>query len=255
MAGESQKVSDQHWDALVFGATGYTGEAVVRHLCARGLSVVAHIRPESKSRGRLENQFTKQGAAISVTPWRRMELEALLGDVRPQVIFTLLGTTKSRQREAKACGADPAHFSYDAVDYGLTQLVLELALNSEGLKRFVYLSSHGVGGGARGKYLGARWNLEANLMKSPIPYSIFRPAVITGDDRIESRPAERMAGKLGDCLFSGMAKIGFQGLGSYRSLTSDQLASALVAAAFDASFENRIVSVGDIHSLVAGLVR
>ena len=255
MAGEHQKVSDQPWDALVFGATGYTGEAVVGHLRARDLRVVAHIRPESKSRVRIEHKFTKQGAAIAVTPWRRMELEALLADVRPRVIFALLGTTKARQRQAKSFGDDPAHFSYDAVDYGLTQVVLELALNSKGLKRFVYLSSHGVGPGARGKYLGARWSLETNLMNSCIPYSIFRPAVITGDDRIESRPAERMAGKLGDCLFSGMAKIGFQRLGRYRSLTSSHLAGALVTAAFDARFENRTVSVGDIHSMVATLVR
>ena len=51
--------------AFVAGATGYTGREVVRLLAERGIETYAHIRPDSKSRARFEQQFTALESAMA----------------------------------------------------------------------------------------------------------------------------------------------------------------------------------------------
>jgi uncharacterized protein YbjT (DUF2867 family) len=213
--------------AFVAGATGYTGRAVVRALAARGVSAVAHVRPDSPRLADWRARFA--GAAeVDATPWDAAALAGTLARLRPAVVFALLGTT--RARAGREGIADP----YETVDYGLTRLLLDAALASGARPRFVYLSAVGVGPRARGGYLAVRWRFEQELRASGLPYVIARPSFITGPDREEHRPAERAGAAAADLLLGAAGALGARRLRDrYRSVTADALAAALVRLALD----------------------
>lgn len=216
--------------AFVAGATGYTGREVVKLLGEEGFSTIAHIRPDSKRLDEWRRHFVHQGAIVDSTPWQEKAMTETLAHLRPDTIFSLLGTTRSRGE------------SYDAVDYGLTALLIRSTLQADLKPRFIYLSATGVNPKARGAYLQTRWKTEQELIASGLPYTIARPSFITGSDRDENRPLERWSALLTDTLLI-MANI----LGAhhiyrrYRSTTNTILARALVRQAQNLDFKNQII--------------
>ena len=173
--------------AFVAGATGYTGQALVDELRARGVHTIAHVRPDSAALPHCRRQFEALGAAVDTTAWTEPAMAATLRRHQPHAVFALLGTTRARMRTSG--GTD----SYETVDYGLTALLLRAMLEAAPAARFIYLSAVGVGPSARGAYLRVRWRFEQELRASGAAWTIARPAVITGH-RPESRPLERIAG-------------------------------------------------------------
>lgn len=221
--------------AFVAGATGYTGRAVVRELLERGLHAVAHIRPDSPSLARWRARFGELGAEVDTTPWDEGALRARLQTLRPALVFALLGTTRARMRQD--------HASYETVDYGLTALLIRAAAAVQPLPKFVYLSSMGVGPGARGSYLAARARAEEELRASGLPYLIARPSFITGEDRDEERPLERGAAKVANGLLSVLGHLGARELRDrYRSTDAAGLARALVGFGLDSAAVNEVLS-------------
>jgi uncharacterized protein YbjT (DUF2867 family) len=184
---------------FVAGATGYTGQALVTELRRRRVDVVAHIRPDSAQLGQWEQRFAAEGARISTAPWDDDAMTAALAEVRPAAVFALLGTTRARMRTS----ARGAATSYEAVDYGLSALLLRATRRAAPDAHFIYLSSIGVGPRARGAYLQVRWRMEQELRASGIQHTIVRPAFISGPDRSERRPLERV----GASLTSGVLRI------------------------------------------------
>src|SRR5690606_27996331 len=110
--------------AFVAGATGYTGQALVRELRARGIHTVAHVRPDSTALPQWRGEFEPLGAVVDTTAWTAPAMTAALRRHQPQAVFALLGTTRARMR--KSDGAD----SYETVDYGLTSLLLHAMLDA-----------------------------------------------------------------------------------------------------------------------------
>lgn len=143
---------DPSRSAFVAGATGYTGRAVVETLRARGVAVTAHVRPGSPRLETLGDSFRDVGASVDTTPWDRHALASRLTELRPDVVFALLGITRAgAAREKKRTGVEP---SYETIDYGLTVLLLD-AISDAGLSpRFVYLSSLGTSATASGSTCG-----------------------------------------------------------------------------------------------------
>ena len=232
--------------AWVAGAPGYTGHEVVRALRERGVSVHAHVRPDSSRLAEWSDRFTALGAQVEATPWTDDDQIAALARVRPTMVFALLGTTQRRARAAAQAGAPAA--DYAAVDVGLTLMLLRAALAAGTRPRFVYLSSLGVGPDARGAYLQARWQVEEALRASGLPFTIARPSFITGPDREESRPAERIASIVGDAALGALALVGARRLHArYRSNTAQGLARALVRLAADPAAEGKVVLAEDLH--------
>lgn len=229
--------------AFVAGATGYTGRAVVSSLIANGAEAIAHVRPDSTALARWRDRFGTLGAEVDTTPWVEGELVATLGRLRPTHIFALLGTTKKRARTDKASGSDAAA-DYEAVDYGLTAMLLRAAVKCGRSPHFTYLSSIGAKATTRNEYLRVRGRIEAELTLSGLPYLIARPSFITGDDREERRPAERMGAKVADGLLNAIAPLGAGRLRDrYASMTGTQLADSLVRLAL-ASPRGRVVADG-----------
>jgi len=225
--------------AFVAGATGYTGRAVVGALVSAGVETWAHVRPDSS---RLENwreRFEALGAQVDTTPWDAQALETRLTALKPDAVFGCLGTTKKRIARETAQGRPS---SYQTVDYGLTVMLHTAAQACGSNPRFVYVSSAGAKPGGEGSYLGARWAVEQTLNASHLPYTIARPSFITGRDRDEDRPAERLGAAMSDGMLRLVGALGAKSLRDrYLSTTNTTLGAVLARLAFEPDAAGKIV--------------
>lgn len=163
-------------------------------------------------------------------------MRATLPRCAPTVIYALLGTTRAR-------GGD-----YQSVDYGLTALLLRAARSAAPDARFVYLSSIGVGPSARGEYLQVRWRFEQELRASGQPWTIARPSLITGPDRAESRPAERIAAAVVDPLLRLARTLGAHDVHDrYASMTAVELARGLADAGLRDDAASQVLDAADLR--------
>lgn len=218
--------------AFVAGATGYTGREVVRWLSKEGIKTYAHVRPDSPQLGEWERSFKKMGVRTDITPWEPAAFAQTLHQLKPEFIFSLLGTTRARMKQEK-------NTNYESIDYGLTHLLLQACLSLNPKPEFIYLSAVGVGPKARGDYLKVRWKMEEEIRKSGLHYVMARPSFITGSDRDDDRPLERYGSWIIDQTLGIAGKMGFQKLNErYRSTTNTILAKALVMAALNPALKN-----------------
>ena len=229
--------------AFVAGATGYTGRAVVASLIANGAEAIAHVRPDSGALEKWRDRFGTLGAEVDTTPWRENEMLATITRLRPTHIFAVLGTTKKRARNAKAAGSKSPE-DYEAIDYGLTAMLLRAAVDSGLMPHITYLSAIGATVKSRNDYVRVRGQVQAELMVSGLPYLIAQPSFITGADRDEPRPLERHAATIADGLLKAVAAVGGGRLRDrYGSMTGSELADSLVRLAL-ASPRGRVVADG-----------
>lgn len=231
--------------AFVAGATGYVGKAVVRLLVERGVETLAHVRPDSSRLVEHIELFESVGAIVDTTPWEQEAMSQRFRAFQPHFVFGCLGTTAARRRASSA----PENETYEAVDYGLTALLVRASAAQETKPRFVYLSSAGTGASTGSAYLLARFKAETAIQKAELPYTIARPAIISGTNREEDRPAERFGAVVGDALLGVAAAVG---LGSLRdkwaSMTNVQLATAMVDLALSSDGLNRIVDARELRA-------
>ena len=235
--------------AFVAGATGYTGRAVVEELRRRGVATVAHVRPGSSSLDEVQPRFEATGADIDLTPWEPDPMEATLRRVGPGVVFSLLGTTR---KQARSEGLE-AEEGYRRVDYGLTSLLIDAAVASGCRPRFVYLSAIGAdpeSPDAGNAYVRARSRAEAKLGDSGLSYTVVRPSFVTGSDRRESRPLERIGAVTADALLAAAALLGGRGVRDrYASMDAATLARALVTAALDPACAGRTLDAAELRAV------
>ena len=230
---------NKHARAFVVGATGYTGQAVVARLRALGVETYAHIRPDSPRLARRQSAFEALGAAVDVTPWAQDAMNARLAELRPTLVFGLLGVTRSgAKREARERGT--ARATYESVDVALTLMAARAAAAVEPAPRFVYLSSLGAGPHTANTYLKARWTTEQAIEALGLPFTVARPCFITGADR-EGRTVEKVGGMAANALVGALGALGAgRTARRYRSRTSQDLAAALVRLALDPDAEGRV---------------
>lgn len=228
--------------AFVTGATGYTGRAVVRILCQRDVNTVAHIRPGSSRRDTYTEYFSELGADIDCTPWEAGAMTETVARISPDIVFFLVGTTRARDKKSD----DDA--GYEAVDYGLLQLLVDACTAAgDASPRFIYLSAMGVKKGALTAYYRARYRAEEAVKDSGLPYVIARPAMITGSDRLESRPTETLGAFFTDAASTALRVVGARRLADrYRSIDANELATSLIDLALDDEATNQIVESEDL---------
>lgn len=233
---------------LVFGATGYTGRFVVENACARGVSVVAHIRPGSPRAQTVGRTLTARGARLAEVPWAAEAISALVRAEAPTHVFCLLGITKAgARREGARTGTTP---SYAQVDTGYTQLVVDACGTVEPLPRLVYLSSLGADTPRGNAYLGARHAVEQALAASSVPYTIVRPSFISGADRDEQRTGERLGSVVADV---GLGLLGALGAKTtrdrYATVSGTDLGRMLVTVALADDRARTAVDMVDLRAL------
>lgn len=229
--------------AFVAGATGYTGREVVRALVEQGAHTVAHVRPDSSQLEAWRDRFAALSVEVDTTAWDPEPMAATLRRLAPTHVFSLLGTTRAR---AKAEGM-AARAAYERIDYGLTALLIDAAAEAGSKPRFVYLSAVGVGPRSRNPYVRARWRAEEHLRASGLPWTIARPSFITGSDRDDARPLERIGAAMGDGMLAIAGALGATRLRDrYHSTRNTELARVLVRVALDPSFVDAVVHGEDL---------
>jgi uncharacterized protein YbjT (DUF2867 family) len=233
--------------AFVAGATGYTGREVVRQLRLRGDDVVAHVRPDSTSLAEWTSRFRASGATVDSTPWQQDAISESIARIQPDTIFALLGTTRARASRAAEQGriAD-----YETVDYSMTHMLIEAARAAVTSATIVYLSAFGANADSRNEYLRVRGRIERELSASGLRFIAARPLFVSGTDRIERRPTERIGAVVSDGV---LQVIGWLGGGRvrdrYRSITGPRLARALILAATDPHLSNATLEAADLQRL------
>jgi len=220
--------------AFVAGATGYTGQSVVELLLDQDVTVAAHIRPNSTRRAEFTSSFRSQGATVVSCAWDLEAITKELVTLQPDLVFCLIGTTRSRARREGLSGD-----IYELVDYSLSSILIQAAQACGSQPKFIYLSSMGVAGRApRSPYLLARYKVERELRESGLPWVAARPSFITGD-RVEARPMESAgAAVLNACLSAATVMGASRWASRYRSQTGRELATALVSLAMDPAVTN-----------------
>ena len=232
--------------AFIAGATGYTGRHVAERLAREGVRTIAHVRPDSPALGSWTARFSAAGAETDATPWTDDEMARTMARVRPDFVFALLGTTRSRAaRDERATGKAAG---YEAVDYGLTAMLLRAARAAGVRPRYVYLSSIGAKATSGNPYLAVRGRFEAELQASELPYLIVQPSFISGSDRDERRVTERAASVAADALLHVAALAGARRLRDrWATLSGDALAAGMVRLALEAPDGRTVADAADIR--------
>lgn len=214
---------------MIAGATGYVGRHVVEHAHRAGHEVIAHVRPGSATGDRAAAELVAAGARVVRMPWtpegwfRQLELEP------PDRLFLLLGTTAQRVRAARSAGGADA--SQGTIDLGLTMLAVGTARAASPEAGLVYLSA--IGASAAGnEYLRVRATVEGALVAGPNPFTVVRPSFITGADRDEVRPGERVGAAAVDAFCAALRLIGQRRRAAkLASISGGELARILVELA------------------------
>lgn len=232
--------------AWIAGATGYTGSNLVRHLAAAGAEVHAHVRPESRSRPELQEEWLRAGVTTHRLPWDHEALAAALVAIEPTVVFSLLGITKKGAKQEAAASGGQAP-TYQSVDLGLTLMLLEAAKASVPEARFVFLSSLGTRPSQLNAYLNTRWQAEQAIKASGVPFTIVRPSIISGPDRREARTMERFGAFIVD---TGAGVLGGLGMTKtsdrIRSISGEALAKNLADLGSSPAAEGRIIEADEL---------
>jgi uncharacterized protein YbjT (DUF2867 family) len=225
-------VRDLSKRALVIGATGYTGQAVVRELSRRGINTWAHVRPDSSRLEEWKEEFgALEGVTVTTAAWNNGPIRQALNKIQPTHIFLQLGTTKKREKEGTSSAVAD---NYEAVDYGLTHMVIEEAKNASVSPRILYLSSIGAKENTSNDYLRARGRIEAELAASDLSWVAVRASFISGQDREDSRPMERVGAVLTGSALKLARMVGARSLDErYQPRSSSDVARLLVDFAFD----------------------
>ncbi|MEE2786977.1 MAG: NAD(P)H-binding protein [Myxococcota bacterium] len=228
---------------FVAGATGLTGRFLVEAFCARGVPTMAHIRPDSSRRDEWSARFTALGAEVSTAVWAVDDMHSALSEFGATLVYGCLGTTKKR--------AGRGDGDYEAVDYGLTVMLMDAASRMTTQPAFIYISAVGVSPDVTNAYLQVRAKVEARLEASDLTTLVVRPSFITGP-RDDARPLETIGASVSDSLLAGLGVLGLKRwTGKFRTLTGQQLAQGIAQLGIDGFERDRIVFVPDIEKAQA----
>ncbi|MBK9035673.1 MAG: NAD(P)H-binding protein [Myxococcales bacterium] len=215
--------------AFVAGATGFVGRALIQALVARGVPTRAHVRPDSRQLTEWRTRFEAMGAIVDTTAWEPAAMTAALRAHAPTHVWNVIGTTRKRAAADRVAGD-----IYQAVDVGLTKILVAAAVASGARPRVVQLSSIGASTKARSAYLRARGQADAVVMASGLPWAIARPSFIVGDGRDDKRTLEDASAAVANAMLGVAGFLGARTLrATYRSIDPATLAAALARLGLD----------------------
>lgn len=174
--------------ALVLGATGLVGQALVKKLLAdnRYESIVCLVR-----RPLPERYFDDPKRKLSPIVIDFSEFQDYQGYFTVDHVYCCLGTT------IKAAGSRAA---FRKVDFEYVHIAAQLA-RAQRVKSFVWISSVGANANSRQFYLRVKGELENAIMRMPqLQHAVaVRPSLLLGE-RNESRLLEDVGQKLAPLL-------------------------------------------------------
>ncbi len=194
---------------VVAGATGLVGGQVVM-LLAKRKDVETHVVAR-----RPVDELAAAAIAHIAEPAKWPEA---IAEIEPDVVVSALGTTM------RMAGSKEA---FHAVDHDLV-VAVGTAAKAAGARHMMAVSSVGASADSSNFYLKTKGEAEAALGALGFTRTDFlRPGLLTGCNRQESRPGERLGILLSP--FTDMLMIG--GLSRYRSIPSELVANAIATLA------------------------
>ncbi len=190
--------------AIVIGATGLIGQALVDQLAAAdfiGRVVTLTRRPAVHPSAKVLNQ---------VVHFAQLEAhaEAFSGDL----LFSCLGTTRKQAGSIAAQRVVDVHYQFEAAQLAAGQ----------GVPHYLLVSSSGANARSRNAYLQMKGELEQRVQGLGFGrISIFQPSLLLGR-RAEPRPGER----LGSWMLPLLCWL--PGLRRFRPIRADQVAAKMV---------------------------
>ncbi len=193
-------------DALIVGATGLVGRAVIDHFGATALTVLAR---------RAVDGLAPHHAALVAPPDRWGDIIAA---ERPAVLISCLGTT-IRQAGSQA--------AFRAVDHDLV-LAAARGARASGTPHMIAVSSVGAAAKSANFYLRTKGEAEDDLRALGFDrLDLIRPGLLRGDRPGPQRLGEGLAtiaAPLTDALLHGAFR-------RYRSISGNMVAAAIVRLA------------------------
>ncbi len=170
--------------AFVAGATGITGREVVSALASRGVETIAHIRNDSPYVNEWIEYFRQVGSGVDTTPWDQEEISRRLADIRPSLVFCLLGSSERRMKSDEEFKPNPFIDSYMAVDLGLTSMLIRACVSAgEENLRFILASAIGADDSSSSEFMQMKAKAEDFLIQSGLNYTVVRIGAVADSDR------------------------------------------------------------------------
>lgn len=147
---------------LLFGATGFVGGTILRHLLKNGLAVTGLIRDGSKTGGLVALGCKAVVGDIFDSQTIRQALEGC------EYLINAVGIIVEKGRE-----------TFEKVHFELVRTQVDAAREA-GIKKFIQISALGTRAESASEYHKTKYKAEEFIRQSGLNYTIFQPSVIFG---------------------------------------------------------------------------
>lgn len=191
--------------AIVVGATGVVGSALVKHL-----SEAEHIKKVvTLTRREVNNSSAK--VENHIIDFDNLDASADL--FKGDFLLSCLGTTRKQAGSVKAQRMVDLHYQYECAKHAAEQ----------GVKHYFLVSSAGANRHSFAAYPKMKGELEYKVKQLGFDgVHIFQPSLLLGD-----RPEQRFGEEMAAQILPTLCKL--PGLSKYRPITGQQVAQRMVA--------------------------